>query len=375
MMGWEVPDDREKPPCPYVIGFKFEPRPWEQYRQILNFTQTRYCVRDLRPDEPSRPATPVNGADGGGGAKKPTATAKSYVSSSSCGNSPTRTTPVSAPRRSLIIDSLIRSGDQAGAQVVTCYWEDDARKTIYVVKIYNPLYYSFEEADHPGMPTDVVWNAARDYSIEAAAYQQLRAYETSWAGTTLRDESKNIHGCYPAFFGCFYTTLKLVCSGNTYTRIVPLILTEHFQSSMASQTVVVKTRNNPTNGWAKIRVVELPGTEDFRIHAFARAASAFMRLTMAGVGQGDFAPRNIFLVGNRPDSANDFRAVIGDFNVAKIFPLMTPKRNPPATMDPISFCEDSSWEDRFHDWLPQWFFTDKEKRRACLRKEFPSSKP
>ncbi|KAK3944270.1 hypothetical protein QBC46DRAFT_374858 [Diplogelasinospora grovesii] len=391
MLNWEVPDDREKPPCPYVVGFKFGvtahdppppfggasyrdtpgPRPWENYRQILNFTQTQYCIRDLRPDEPSRPATPVNGANGANGAKKPTATAKSSVNSSSRGNSPARTTPVSAPSRSLVIDFLIRSGDQAGAQVVTCHWDNDACKTKYVAKIYDPLYYSFEDVEHPGVPTDVVWNAARDYSIEAAAYQQLQAYETAWRAATPRDESKNIRGCYPAFFGCFSTTFKLVCGGQTYTRTVPLILTEHFQSSMASQ-IVVNTRNDP-NGRGNIRVVDLPGTEDSRIHAFSRAASSYMRLTMAGVGQGDFAPRNIFLVG-RPDSAN-FRAVIGDFNVAKIFSRMTPKRKPPATMDPISFCEDPSWEDRFHEWLPQWFFTDKEKRRVCLRKEFPTLKP
>jgi hypothetical protein len=240
-----------------------------------------------------------------------------------------------------------------------------------VAKIYDPLYYNFEEADHPGMPTDVVWNAARDYSIEAAAYQQLQAYEKSWAATIPRDESKSIRGCYPAFFGSFSITLKLVCDGKFYTRIVPLILTEHFPSSMDSQ-IVIKTRNNP-NGRGKLRVVELPGTEHSRIHTFARAASLFIRLTMAGVGQGDFAPRNIFLVG-RPDSAQ-FRVVIGDFNIAKIFPLMTPKRTPPTTKDPISFCEDPSWEDRFRDWLPQWFFTDKEKRRACLKEEFPSGKP
>lgn len=44
--------------------------------------------------------------------------------------------------------------DHVGAQVVTCYWEHDAHKTEYVAKIYDPLYYSFEEPDHPGMPTD-----------------------------------------------------------------------------------------------------------------------------------------------------------------------------------------------------------------------------
>ncbi|KAH6855563.1 hypothetical protein B0I37DRAFT_350723 [Chaetomium sp. MPI-CAGE-AT-0009] len=369
MMTRELADDREKPPCPYAVGIRFgvtvhnppppfgggsyrhnpEPRPWEQYHKIVNFTQTRYCVKDLQPDEPSGPATP------------PTASV----------NSPAPTTLVSAPRRSLVIDSLIRSGDQVGAQVVTCHWEDDGHKTKYVAKIYDPLYYNFEEPDHPGIPTDVVWNAARDYSIEAAAYQQLQAYEKSWAATTPLDESKSIRGCYPAFFGSFSTTLKLACDGKLYTRIVPLIITEYFPSSMDSQ-IVIKTRNNP-NGWRKLRVVELPGTERSRIHTFARAASSFMRLTMAGVGQGDFAPRNIFLVG-RPDSAQ-WRVVIGDFNIAKIFPLMTPKRNPPATMDPISFCEDASWEDRFRDWLPQWFFTDKEKRRACLGEEFPSGMP
>ena len=210
MMNWKVPDDNEKPPCPYVAGFEFGvtahtplppfsggsyrenpgPRPREHYREILNFTQTQYCVRGLRPDEsdaPPRPATPANGAKG----------AKSSVNSSSRGNSPAQpTTLVSTPKRSLVIDSLIPGGDQAGAQVVTCHWENDERKTKYVAKIYDPLYYSFPEVDHPSMPTDVVRNAACDYSIEAAAYQQLQAYETSWAATTPRDESKNIDGCY-----------------------------------------------------------------------------------------------------------------------------------------------------------------------------------
>ncbi|KAK3291217.1 uncharacterized protein B0H64DRAFT_446454 [Chaetomium fimeti] len=357
MIPRELPVDDEKPPCPYAVRMRFgvtvhnpplpfgggsyrdnpEPRPWEQYRHIVNFTQTRYCVKDLRLDEP-----PVNPSS--------------------------RANP---PARSLVIDSLIRGGDQVGAQVVTCHWENDVHDTKYVAKIYDPLYYNFEEPDHPGMPTDVVWNAARDYSIEAAAYQQLQAYDKSWAEATPDDESRSIRGCYPAFFGSFSTTLKLVCDGKSYTRIVPLILMEHLPLSMDSQ-IVIKSGNNP-NGWDKLRVVELPGTEHFRIHTFARAASSFMRLTMAGVGQGDFAPRNIFLVA-RPDSAQ-FRVVIADFNIAKIFPLMTPKRAPPATMDPISFCEDPSWEDRFGDWLPQWFFTDKEKRRASLKQEFPSGKP
>lgn len=70
--------------------------------------------------------------------------------------------------------------------------------------------------------------------------------------------------------------------------------------------------------------VEVPGTDDDRIHAFARAAESYLKLAMAGVAQADFAPRNIFLIGDLRDPR--LRAVVSDFNVAKVFSRMNPSR-------------------------------------------------
>jgi hypothetical protein len=90
-----------------------------------------------------------------------------------------------------------------------------------VAKVYDPLYYNFEEPGHHGMPTDVMWNAARNYSIKTEAYQQLLAYDKSCEATIPRDESKNIHDSYPAFFGFFSITFKLVCMANPTSALCP----------------------------------------------------------------------------------------------------------------------------------------------------------
>ncbi len=365
-MNWVPPADPEKPCCPYVAGFKMAitlntpPPPFgggsyrppgarraDGYDKIKDYTQTRYCVKEFQPDEDP---LPVN-----------------------LDNENRRDLPAQTPRPSLVIESVVRGGDTAGAQVVACHWDNDPGKTRYLGTIYDPLYYDFENTEHRGIPTDVVWHAERDYSVEAAAYEVLEAYDARWAvqATTVpQDESKNIKGCFPGYFGSFAFKSKVVVGGLTYTRTVPLLLTEYLPGPSMEQMCAVKHVKNP-GGRGFITTIEVPGTDDDRIHAFARAAESYLKLAMAGVVQADFAPRNIFLIGELHDP--NLRAVVSDFNVAKVFSRMNPSRSPPKVVDPISFCASPDWEASFRHWLPQWFFTDEDKRTSRLRVEFPSA--
>ncbi|KAK0729105.1 glycosyltransferase family 17-domain-containing protein [Apiosordaria backusii] len=326
-MSFELPVDREKPRCPYVAGFKKAvtpdtphppfggsykvsgPKPYESYVDIRNYTHTQHCIKHLEPDEAPKSSTPSK-------------------------------SPASGP--SLVVDSVVRGGDEAGAQIVICHWENDSSAMKYIAKIYDPLYYKFEDAEI-GLPTDVVWIAARDYSIEAAAYEELEAYEAKRQG-----DSGSIKGCYPEYFGSFSFDLKLVVGGVTYTRTLPLILIEYLDGSTMKEMI----DDN-----------QVPASDDARIHAFVCATKSHLKLGVAGVLQGDFAPRNIFFIGDL--EIPKFRAAIFDFNIAKVLSRMNPPRTPPK-INPISFVENPGWEVYFQQWLPKWFFTDEDRRKSEL---------
>jgi hypothetical protein len=74
--------------------------------------------------------------------------------------------------RSFTIEKSLRTGIHCGAQVVLVR---DAG-TLKVVKIYDPLYYNFT-GPFRKRRVDVVQEAASDYSIETAAYQNLQGTE------------------------------------------------------------------------------------------------------------------------------------------------------------------------------------------------------
>ena len=155
-----------------------------------------------------------------------------------------------------------------------------------------------------------------------------------------QDGLKNIRGCYPGYFGSFAFKPRVVVGGFTYTRTVPLLLAEYLHGPSMEQMFAVKHVKNPT-GRGFSTTIEVPGTDDDRIHAFARAAESYLKLATAGVVQADFAPRNIFLIGDLRDPR--LRAVVSNFNVAKVSSRMNPSRPPPKLADPISFCATPDW--------------------------------
>ncbi|KAL2885059.1 Protein kinase-like domain protein [Ceratocystis lukuohia] len=59
--------------------------------------------------------------------------------------------------------------DGRGAQVLRCSLDDSSDDTTYIAKIYDPLYYSYVDSYD-----DPTWRADRDYSSEAAAYEELK---------------------------------------------------------------------------------------------------------------------------------------------------------------------------------------------------------
>ncbi|KAK4205252.1 glycosyltransferase family 17-domain-containing protein [Triangularia verruculosa] len=324
-MRLEPPADHEKPPCPYVAGLKLVvephtpyppfggvyrgsgPKEYECYADIKDHTHTRYCVRDLKPDDGRTSPPPSDSSDS---------------------------------EASLMIDSVIRGGDEAGAQIVVFHWDKDPDQTKYVAKIFDPLYYKYKDTEH-GLPTDVVWIAARDYSIEAAAYEELTNYERAH-----ETDSENITGAYPEYFGSWSFDLKLVLDGATYTRTIPMIAMEYLDGSTMQEVIDDD---------------QVPISDDIRIQTFICAVKANLKLKMAGVLQGDFAPRNIFFVGEIESPS--LGAVIFDFNVAKVLSRMSPPRSPPK-IDPVAAVTDSGSQIFFQHWLPAWFYEDEEKRKS-----------
>jgi len=102
-------------------------RPADGFDKILGlcYTQIGYRVKALKPDDPPS-APPMNVA------KQASSTVEATQSRV---NSPDPTS-----NNSLVIESVVRGGDKTGGKAIACRWDNDLRQTIYLAKIYGPLY-------------------------------------------------------------------------------------------------------------------------------------------------------------------------------------------------------------------------------------------
>ena len=188
--------------------------------------------------------------------------------------------------KTLTITAVIRTGHSRGAQLVVI--DNDT-----VAKIYDPLYYN--EVNEYGFEEDVMFDAFSDYSREAAAYNQLQ-------------ESPAARQVTPAFYGTWTISVDTeIRDGGELqmrTRQVPLVLMEYVRG---------ETMRN-------IDARALP--EQMRSRILKKAIDTDIIIFHAGVDNEDFCPRNIMVVGLRPnpkdDTPDDVAIKAIDFNVATV---------------------------------------------------------
>jgi hypothetical protein len=160
--------------------------------------------------------------------------------------------------RSLSITSTIRIGNARGPQIVVV-------NNTLVAKIYDPLFFDAEDC------SDVVCEADREYSCEAAAYTHLQ-------------KCPEVLDLIPSFHGSWTINIETAVTigdeSKLYSRSVRLILLEHLHGSCMLSCAVH----------------ELP--EHVRTTILKQCLDAEIRILHAGVDHDDFCPRNIIFVGS-----------------------------------------------------------------------------
>ncbi|KAF2271742.1 uncharacterized protein EI97DRAFT_351233, partial [Westerdykella ornata] len=230
---------------------------------------------------------------------------------------------------SLKIESLIRTGENAGAQIVGV-------SNGLVAKIFDPLYYDGKN-DH-GFPADVVIESDGDYSREAAAYSELQGCLKAM---------KHI----PKYYGSWTTEIE-TCVGHCGSentekrkREVRLILMEMVEG-------IPMTDINP-----------LSLAERLRHTILIKVFEAKAQIYSCGVSHNDLSLRNIFVIANDLENL-DVDITIIDFNIAGVtrkdwlrnhfhkvarkMMLMYPGR----LLSPIPRFWDKLADFSAHDWLP-----------------------
>ncbi|RSL53798.1 hypothetical protein CEP54_010216 [Fusarium duplospermum] len=199
--------------------------------------------------------------------------------------------PYAAETQTLEIVQGIACEDGRGAQIVRCHIGGDKDRS-YVAKIYDPLYYSFEERGF-GFPVDVTYRADQDYSREAAAFEDLKANGADGRFS-------------PRYYGSWTFDMLLPGTPPVF-RPVRLVLMEDIKGI---DLWSIMERDGANDG-----IHTMPPEE--RLEIFAKAAEAETNLKFHGVIHKDFAPRNVMIVEAVPGEgagSHTPRVVLIDFN-------------------------------------------------------------
>lgn len=179
----------------------------------------------------------------------------------------------------LRIVEQIACKESHGPKVVRCSL-DEREDQHFVAKIFDPLYYLY--------PDDVSYNVEKDYSFEAAAYEDL--------------ERSGMDGQYtPKYYGSWTFDIPFPSAPNG-VRPVRLVLMEELCGSTIASLL--------TTGLA----LRIPPVE--RLDILGRILEIERILDFAGVRHRDVAPRNVMLVGLDLDNYKPPRVFLFDFNVS-----------------------------------------------------------
>lgn len=208
--------------------------------------------------------------------------------------------PKSPAKATLKFTSAIAVKDGRGPQLVLCSIcpeGKDRSSFSAVAKIFDPLYYSFADKDAPSLPACTPLEADEDYSIEAAAYAQLK--KTGHTGALA-----------PEYYGSWTFKLPIRHAGVDRERHVRVLLIEHIKGVCMRDFCY----GNSTPNFI----------EEHRLDVLARVLDGYVKVQHSGVDQDDCLPRNIMLV-TRPEGNGSplvvQRIVLIDYNVATILHL------------------------------------------------------
>lgn len=256
----------------------------------------------------------------------------------------------------MTINTPISVGSACGAQVVTClvtpYEKAACEPFQAVAKIYDALYYRFSEplSDDPDEPRNVVTQADKDYSLEAAAYEYLQG-----TGQT---------GCFaPAYYGSWTFDLLITSQGKTQARPVRLVLIERLDGTTIRGSLV-------QNGPRGARKDAFHYLEEYRLEVLALAMDGYVRQLHSGIDQVDFAGRNIMLAPKGPEAKATSqngpvvaglplpRVVLIDYSTAVVYSLTKTGRPPhmgwPRPCNPMLYFWDGPISEVL-GWVPhQW---------------------
>jgi hypothetical protein len=342
---WSPPTDPDRPPLPYMPGFKVQIQshvppppfgaerlygPWPRRHpsdEELEFGTQSALVIAYPPLETTRP--PSNTAT-------PSETAQ------------------------LTIMSHISVGCAANAQLVVCTVAKPGKPPFEAVaKIYDALYYRFSHS-MASRPRDITAEADKDYATEAAAYEQL---------TTIGRASK----ATPVYYGSWTFSLPILSNNIEHMRPVRLVLIEHLPGSNLEG---LKIQNS-----AQIRdgpdCFHLP--EQYRFEVLAHAMDAYVRVLHCGVEQNDFASRNIIISSNytivHTETTNTRipRVALTDFNIAIVHSRThygpSIKETLALPMNPIQCFWDKAVAGDFLGWVPrEWESSHRAMQEWLLRR-------
>lgn len=322
---WKPLPDPRRPEFPYLAGLDLRIR---HHTPPPPFGITGYYKGPERQQSPPQPI-------------------REATQSEWCLQHPPADTPAhpDATVHSLRVIDQVACKDGRGAQVVRCCLDQDEAR-VYVAKIFDPLYYSYADQGF-GSAVDVTWLADQQYSREAAAYEDLQA-----AG---------VDGLLaPKYYGSWTFDMPLLGSP-VAMRAVRMVLMEWLQG--VSMYSLIESN----------QVTRIPPQQ--RLNILAAAMEVECKVFFHGVRHGDFAPRNIMLVGSNMDTQVP-RVFLVDFNNAACIGRPNCKWKKPDTTLPVNprYRYWATCPNQFLPWVPQPHRSRRSVFKGWLKTQWEHSK-
>lgn len=221
-------------------------------------------------------------------------------------NPPLETVSPAVPKSYVlaIIEKVSHAPNRGGAYLVSCHLDSDDSQ-LYVAKIYDGFGYALTN----DIEEDCMYLADKDYSREAAAYENI---PQQFQGDIV-----------PRYHGSWSFSLSVDAEAGTsiQQRPVRMILMEHIPGESMLQSIL-RAIPNKTPGETQFDLdsidYSLLPPEKERLEVLARILDAEITLWWyAGVEHKDVSPRNI-MVTRTADGASLGRVVLVDFNLSHV---------------------------------------------------------